>query len=34
MYNYIEIWSTDSWSAVREAIENSDDAARWQDLDI
>ncbi len=34
MYNYIEIWSTDAWQAVREAIENSDDAARWQDLGI
>lgn len=34
MYNYIEIWSTDAWSAVRQTIEESNDAARWQDLGI
>lgn len=34
MYNYIEIWSTDAWAAVRQTIEESNDAARWQDLGI
>lgn len=34
MYNYIEIWDTEAWTAVRQQIEDSDDAARWQDLGI
>lgn len=33
-YNYIEIWNSESWLAVREAIENSSDASRWDDLGI
>lgn len=34
MYNYIEIWDVEAWTAVRQQIEDSDDAARWQDLGI
>jgi MraZ protein len=34
MYNYLEIWSTESWDSVRESIENNRDAARWEDLGI
>lgn len=34
MFNYLEIWSTGAWQAVRESVENSSDAARWGDLGI
>jgi MraZ protein len=34
MYNYIEVWSEEAWSAVRESVENSNDATRWDDLGI
>ncbi len=34
MFNYIEVWSTAEWLAVREQIENNDDTARWADLGI
>jgi MraZ protein len=34
MYNYIEVWSTESWNHVRDTIEQSSDAARWSDLGI
>jgi MraZ protein len=34
MYNYLEIWGTEAWQAVRESIEDSGDAARWEDLGI
>lgn len=34
MYDYLEIWSAEAWQAVREAAENSSDAARWESLDI
>jgi len=34
MYNYVEIWSTEAWQGVRESIEDSGDAARWEDLGI
>lgn len=33
MYNYLEVWSVDSWNSVRETIEDSD-ADRWDDLGI
>lgn len=33
MYNYLEIWSVESWVSVRETIEDSD-ADRWDDLGI
>lgn len=33
-FNYIELWSTENWAAVRAGIENSSDAARWADLGI
>lgn len=33
MYNYLEVWSVDSWDSVRETIEDSD-ADRWDDLGI
>jgi MraZ protein len=34
MYNYVEVWSTTAWNAVRETIEQSSDADRWSDLGI
>lgn len=34
MFNYLEIWSADQWNTVRESIENSSDAARWEALGI
>jgi MraZ protein len=34
MYNYVEVWSSETWQGVRETIENSSDAARWDDLGI
>ena len=34
MYNYVEIWSTEAWQAVKESIENSSDSARWDDLGV
>jgi MraZ protein len=34
MYNYIELWSAETWQTVRAAIDDSSDAARWQDLGI
>lgn len=33
-YDYVELWSTKNWAAVRTGIENSDDTARWADLGI
>ncbi|GAB4147996.1 MAG: division/cell wall cluster transcriptional repressor MraZ [Candidatus Promineifilaceae bacterium] len=34
MYNYVEIWNAVAWQSVRAAVENSDDATRWDDLGI
>ncbi len=34
MYNYLEIWNAAAWQSVRAAVENSDDATRWDDLGI
>ena len=34
MFNYLEIWSIASWQVVRESIENSSDADRWEALGI
>lgn len=34
MYNYVELWSAETWQTVRAAIDDSSDAARWQDLGI
>ena len=34
MYNYVEVWSVEAWTAERETIENSADTARWDDLGI
>lgn len=34
MFNYLEIWSAAAWQPVRQEIDNSDDAARWEDLGI
>jgi DNA-binding transcriptional regulator/RsmH inhibitor MraZ len=34
MYNYIEVWDTEDWQAVRETIENNNDVARWDALGI
>lgn len=33
-FNYVELWSTENWEAVRAGIENSSDADRWADLGI
>jgi len=34
MFNYLELWNSDAWSAVRTSIENNDDSGRWEDLGI
>ena len=34
MYNYLEVWSVSYWQILRESVENSSDAARWDDLGI
>ncbi len=34
MFNYIELWSAEAWQSVRESVENSSDAGRWEDLGI
>ncbi len=34
MFNYLELWSSEAWGAVREDIESDGDAARWEDLGI
>ncbi|MDX1613582.1 MAG: division/cell wall cluster transcriptional repressor MraZ [Candidatus Promineifilaceae bacterium] len=34
MYNYVEVWNTDSWQGVRDEVEQSSDAARWDGLGI
>ncbi|MDJ0757656.1 MAG: division/cell wall cluster transcriptional repressor MraZ [Ardenticatenaceae bacterium] len=32
MYNYIELWQADSWSAVRQDFEASENGDRWANL--
>ena len=34
MFNYVELWSSDSWVTVRQSIESNEDAARWEDIGI
>ena len=34
MFNYVELWSSDSWTTVRQSIESNEDAARWEDIGI
>ncbi|MBE2201590.1 MAG: division/cell wall cluster transcriptional repressor MraZ [Anaerolinea sp.] len=34
MFNYFELWSVQAWQTVRNAIESSSDATRWEDLGI
>ncbi|MBK6328313.1 MAG: division/cell wall cluster transcriptional repressor MraZ [Chloroflexi bacterium] len=34
MYSYIELWSAASWETIRASIDDSSDAARWEDLGI
>ncbi|MDA0244899.1 MAG: division/cell wall cluster transcriptional repressor MraZ [Chloroflexi bacterium] len=34
MFNYIEIWTSETWTAVRENIENDNDVTRWENLGI
>ena len=34
MYDYVEVWSIDSWNEMRETIEQSSDTAIWADLGI
>lgn len=34
MFNYVELWSSDSWATVRQSIESNEDAARWEDIGI
>ncbi len=34
MFHYLELWSTDAWTAVRQSIESNDDVGRWEDLGI
>ncbi len=34
MFNCLEVWSSENWTAVRVSIEDNADAARWADLGI
>lgn len=34
MFDYVELWSSESWATVRESVENNSDAGRWADLGI
>ncbi len=34
MYNYVEVWHISNWKDLRESLENSSDAARWDALGI
>jgi len=34
MFNYLELWSTEAWTAVRQTIDSHDDVGRWEDLGI
>lgn len=34
MFNYLELWGMEAWTAVRSDIESEGDAARWEDLGI
>ena len=34
MFDYLEVWSKESWTAIRASIEDNADAARWADLGI
>jgi MraZ protein len=34
MYNYVEVWNVSAWDSVRETVENSADANRWDDLGV
>ena len=34
MYNYVELWSAAAWESVRDSINDSSDAARWEDLGV
>jgi MraZ protein len=34
MFDYVELWSSEAWTTVRESVENSSDAGRWADLGI
>ena len=34
MFNYVELWSVEGWQTVRESIEDTNDASRWEDLGI
>ena len=34
MFNYLELWGNEAWTAVRDDIESDGDAARWEDLGI
>ncbi|MCA9873283.1 MAG: division/cell wall cluster transcriptional repressor MraZ [Anaerolineales bacterium] len=34
MYNYVELWSAAAWEDVRASINDSSDAARWEDLGV
>jgi len=34
MFNYLELWSTEAWTTVRQTIDSHDDVGRWEDLGI
>lgn len=34
MFDHIEMWSKETWTAVRDSVESNDDAARWEGLGI
>jgi len=34
MFDYLELWSAEAWTTVRESVEANNDADRWVDLGI
>jgi MraZ protein len=34
MYDHVEVWSVDSWTAERQSLDAANDADRWDDLGI
>ena len=34
MFNYLELWNSETWTTVRRSIESGGDAGRWEDLGI
>jgi MraZ protein len=34
MYDYVEVWSAEAWTAERQSLDATDDTDRWDDLGI